>query len=763
MAKSGKHYGEGFWPRLLGAAGSFGPPAGLFLILMALAGFGLIEPVNNALMDARFRLIERAPTDTLVLVEIDPESIREEGRWPWPRERYARAVRNLEDAGAALIAFDVDFSSLSDTENDDAFAAALERRPGQVVLPVFWQWSSRGKDAELIKTPPNEKFLNHSIVASVTLTAEKNGMLRRGWRAIEDEDAYRTSLAGVLAGIPADQHETFYIDFSIDAEEIERLSFHDVLNGNFSPETVSGKNIMIGATALELGDEFAAPVLGVTSGVMLHALSYESLVQGRALERTHPALSILLAALILIWLSRNATQRTVSALAVQHISLFLTLLAVPSGVQAIAPVSFDVGFALAAQILAILYVAGSLLNYRARQIIRQRTASMRVQELAGIVIRDNADGVIVTDGSGAVELCNKRAKELLHIDRKEGQRIDICDLVAGFPSLASQGKGRQKIVQFEFKTPDDSATLEVTANRRIISAQNSKGGGTLSANELVVYTMRDVSARKRIEEAEREAKDSAIAADKMKTQLISNMSHELRTPLNGILGFADILKTEAFGAHAAPEYKEYSQNIHESGQRLLRVVNNMLSIAKLDAGDYELFKGEASIAELFEHVISAFGRETERRNADVTMEIQDGMPDVEIDVAVFKDIMSYLVGNALKFAGEGAQITLRALMAGPDLLIEVEDNGPGVDAAVLPKLTEAFFQADGSLNRAHEGAGLGLYLASRYAALHDGTLGFESAPGKGFVARLRFNGLFEDRPAAGTQTEEAGRKTASAR
>ncbi|PQA86013.1 CHASE2 domain-containing protein [Hyphococcus luteus] len=766
MPKTGGKTDKSIWRRPRRAAGSFVAPVGLFLVLLALAGFGLIEPMNNALMDARFQLIKREPTGTLVLVEIDPESIREEGRWPWPRERYARAVRNLEDAGASLIAFDIDFSSLSDLENDAAFAAALERRPGQVILPVFWQWSSRrGESAELLKTPPNEKFLKHSIVASVTLTAEKNGVLRRGWRAIEDDGVYRATLAGVLAGIPADQHDTFYIDFGIDADKIERLSFHDVLTGNFSSETVRGKNIMIGATALELGDEFAAPVLGVTSGVILHALSYESLVQNRALERTHPAISLALAALILIWLSRNAAERRVSKLVVQHAFLLAALIGVPLGVQAIAPVSFDVGFALAAQILAILYVAGALLNHRARQIISQRARTMRLQELAGIVIRDNADGVIVTDGSGAVELCNKRAKELLHIDRKTGHKIKITDLVPYFPSLASQGTGRQKIVQFEFKAPTNGAILEVTANRRIISAEKMQTSASLSASELVVYTIRDVSARKRIEEAEREAKEAAIAADKMKTQLISNMSHELRTPLNGVLGFAEILKTEAFGPHAAPEYKEFSQNIHESGERLLRIVNNMLNVAKLDAGDYELSKDYASIAELFEHMISGFQRHIKKQNTNVVMEVQDGMPDVLVDLNVMKHITAYLLGNALKFAGDGAQISLRAMMAGPDLLLEVEDNGPGVEPALLPRLTEVFFQGDSSLNRAHEGAGLGLYLASQFAALHDAVLDFESAPGKGFIARVRFAGLFADqsapRPGSAGGGSDAQDKTAA--
>ncbi len=169
-------------------------------------------------MDTRFRVQARAPSDTLVIVEIDPKSLQEEEHWPWSRDRYATAIIKLQDAGASLIGFDVDFSSLSDDAGDEAFAAALSRRPGEVILPVFWQWSSRSATGgAMIKTPPNAKFLNDTIVASVTLTSERNGVVRRGWRGVNDGDVYRASIATVLAAEPGDRTETFLIDYSIEA------------------------------------------------------------------------------------------------------------------------------------------------------------------------------------------------------------------------------------------------------------------------------------------------------------------------------------------------------------------------------------------------------------------------------------------------------------------------------------------------------------------------------------------------------------------
>ena len=106
-------------------------------------------------MDMRFRVLKRPPSDTLALVEIDPYSLRKEERWPWPRDRYADAISNLQNAGASLIGFDIDFSSLADEEGDAALAAALSNQPGEVVLPIFSQWSNQSDSKRvIIETPP---------------------------------------------------------------------------------------------------------------------------------------------------------------------------------------------------------------------------------------------------------------------------------------------------------------------------------------------------------------------------------------------------------------------------------------------------------------------------------------------------------------------------------------------------------------------------------------------------------------------------------
>ncbi len=719
----------------------------LFTLLGLATLLGAMEPLNLSLMDMRFRILKRPPSDTLLVVEIDPFSLKQEERWPWPRDRYAAAITNLQNADAALIAFDVDFSSLSDEAGDAAFVDALSRNPGEVILPVFSQQSSHSNQGgRVVTTPPHPSFLKDAVVASVNLTTEKNGLVRRGWRGFYEDDAFRASIAAVLAETPGASQETFYIDYSVDPAKIDRLSFSDVLNGNFPKEAVQGKKVLIGATALELGDEFAAPNWGVTPGVIFHALSYESLVQRRALERPHFGIPLFLAMMIIFRFSQNHKNQLWRIVAIHHVLLFAGLLGAPVILQAFAPISFDVGIMLTAQIICIIYMNGVTLHRHAQQIMKQRAATARYQALTNLVVRDNADGVIVADAYGLIELCNDCATELFGADGSMLPGTNISDFAPGFPLHPSTIGATQssdtistydRPIHSEYSVQyRNDLTLEVISSRSennfCISADDE------GPSQLYVYTLRDISARKRIEVAERAAKKTAIDANKFKSELISNMSHELRTPLNSVIGFADILQKESFGPLGVPDYKEYSENIYISGKRLLDLVNNMLNIAKLDAGDFGISKTITPIGELVEDVLNGIEHLTAHGTISITTDIQKGLPELDIDFRIFGEMLTHLLSNSIKYAGDDAHISIRAKQCDVDLVIEIEDNGCGVDPTLLPRLAEAFYQADGTLSRQHEGAGLGLYITTKLATLHNGTLEFESEEGVRFLARLRF-------------------------
>ena len=224
------------------------------------------------------------------------------------------------------------------------------------------------------------------------------------------------------------------------------------------------------------------------------------------------------------------------------------------------------------------------------------------------------------------------------------------------------------------------------------------------------------------------------AAVQTRRDFIADLSHELRTPLNGVIGFADILQKESYGPLGVPEYKEYCESIYVSGRRLLSVVNDMLYIAKLDADEFELSKTEVAIDELIENSICKFEEQAEAEQKSLSMDIPRGLPSAEVDLSVVKEIIAHLLSNAFKYTQKAGKIVVRAVQSERDLIIEVEDTGCGVDPENLPRLTEAFYQADASLNRQYEGAGLGLYVVSKFVDLHGGALVFESPPEGGFLA-----------------------------
>ncbi len=729
------------------------PRALIFTIVCLATLSGILESRNLVLMDMRFRILDRTPSDTLLIVEIDPYSLKEEGQWPWPRDRYATVIANLQDAGAALIALDIDFSSPSDEAGDAAFAASLARRPGEVILPVFSQWSSHsGSELAIMQTPPHASFLNDAVVASVNLTTEENGFVRRGWRGFDEGGSYRATLAATLAGVPANRTDAFYIDYSVDPSKIHRLSFNDVLNNSFSRDLVEGKNILIGATALELGDEFAVPTHGVISGIALHALSYETLQQDRALFRPHVVVTLMLAALVILCFGRAGGKwgwRTTTGL---HLAVFTASIGGPVILQAVTPISLDTVPLLVAQILCIAHVTAHELHWRAKHLIRHRATTARYQVLTSLVVRNNSDGVIVTDANGVIELCNDRAMGLLAVKTELAPNTHIRDLAPDFPLCPSIENSVDAGACVDTTAPSSGSSeycvggqkdqmLEIVFGSAPYDHQHPGNDALAVKSHVYVYTIRDISIRKRIEMAEKTAKENAVAASKLKSQLISNISHELRTPLNGVMGFAEILQREALGPLGAAEYKEYSKNIYLSGERLLSIVNDMLNISKLDAGEFELDKDAMPLRDVVENVLNDYEAGGGGDGKSIRVEIPKDLPLFEIDFTIFKEMLSHLLSNAVKFTGDDAYIFIRAVFEDNDLVLEVEDNGCGVDPCMLSNLTEAFFQADSSLNRQHEGAGLGLYLVSTFAALHGGSIEFDSRKTAGFTARLRFKNI----------------------
>ncbi|MFS0773736.1 putative bifunctional diguanylate cyclase/phosphodiesterase [Sphingomonas sp. 1P08PE] len=234
---------------------------------------------ERALDPIRFAAALRPSSGQIVIVEMDAASVAAIHQWPWSRQHYAAVVDRLVHAGAASIAFDVDLSSKSNAADDAELAKALANAGGRVVLPTFAQRAG-AHDVRSIDTLPLPIFRAHAALASVNVAPDDDGIVRRMPFGTVTDSTPRPSLAAFIGNRSGVADNSFRIAFGIDPATIPRLSFIDVRDGRFDPAAVRGRNILIGATAIEMGDRYATPVWGVIPGVVIQALAAESLLPG---------------------------------------------------------------------------------------------------------------------------------------------------------------------------------------------------------------------------------------------------------------------------------------------------------------------------------------------------------------------------------------------------------------------------------------------------------------------------------------------------
>lgn len=259
--------------------------------LLYLAGF--MDPFERVLTDVRFKLASREASGDLVIVGIDPKSLGQLDRWPWPRSYHATVVDRLIEAGATRIAFDVDLSSWSSPESDMALRDSLARADGRVILPVFRQQVHDSTDGpKIIHTAPISEFRRLTQLASVNTMPGEDGLIRHHAMRYYWQDAYVPSMPAALLDQASTLFDIYHIDYGIRPDTLPRISYIDVFRGQFDPAMVRGRKVIVGATAVELGDQFAVPVYKALPGPVVQALAFETLVQERALYRSAPWLVI---------------------------------------------------------------------------------------------------------------------------------------------------------------------------------------------------------------------------------------------------------------------------------------------------------------------------------------------------------------------------------------------------------------------------------------------------------------------------------------
>jgi PAS domain S-box-containing protein len=363
-----------------------------------------------------------------------------------------------------------------------------------------------------------------------------------------------------------------------------------------------------------------------------------------------------------------------------------------------------------------------------QDITERKEAENRIAEEAmrrRMLFEQYMDGIVVIDQDGKVYETNKRFAEMLGYSPEEVLTLHMWDWSTFYT--------REQLLEIA-KRADSKRAISETWHRRkdgtLINVEISANVVFFEGKKYISCVCRDITKRKQAEEILLHAKLIAEAANRSKGEFLATMSHELRTPLNSIIGFSDILVSGMAGSLDEKQTK-YIRNISNSGHHLLKLINDILDLSKVEAGKMELVMEYFSVSDEIEEIKTLMSPLASKKNIGLDVKIEPGVENIKADRTKFSQIIYNLASNAIKFTPDKGYVGITAKRIDHMVEISVIDSGIGIAMKDLGKLFQPFKQLNPYMTREYGGTGLGLVLVKKYVEMHGGKIWVESEVGKG--------------------------------
>lgn len=345
------------------------------------------------------------------------------------------------------------------------------------------------------------------------------------------------------------------------------------------------------------------------------------------------------------------------------------------------------------------------------------------------IINNATDAIIIHDSQGHIILLNDQAQRILNIRDEEKDRFTIFDISS--PKVDTNDLNRIWSEVLERNPKTFEWIIRPIGSNKNISVEVSLNKSLWYGETVMIAVVRDFTERKKYEKELIIAREMAEESDRLKSSFLANLSHEIRTPMNAILGFTDLLKTPDL---TIDEKQSYIDIVHSSGEHLLSIINDILEISRIDAGQAEAHYSIININSFMDDIYNSM-RVTIPKEKNIELKInkpsQVLITDIVTDEVKLSQVLINLINNAIKFTDEGYVAFGYEVPSKKQLTFRVKDTGIGIDKNYHKVIFERFRQVDGELAIRKGGSGLGLAISKAYIEMLGGTITLESVPGEG--------------------------------